>query len=61
MATSTIWAKQTNKSRKRGGRASEEMFSFSNLKNQKDLAMYLSEYLIILFIIVIIFIIAYLL
>lgn len=48
MATSTIWAKQTNKSLNCGGRASEEMFSFSNLKNQKVLAMYLSECLIII-------------
>lgn len=54
MASSTIWAKQTNKSLNRGGRASEEMFNFSNLKNPKELAMYLSEYLIILFIIIII-------
>lgn len=52
MATSTIWAKQTNKTLKRRGRVSEKIFSFSNLNNQKELAMYLSEYLIILFIIV---------
>lgn len=54
MATSTIWAKQTSKSCKRGGRASDKMFSFSNMKKQKQLAMYLSQYLIILLIIIII-------
>lgn len=51
MATSTIWAKQTNNSLNHGGRASE-MFSFSNLKQTKppkELALYLCGDLIIWF------------